>query len=238
MGKKLAIAVLVFLVIVVAYIFAAQEFRLLQPGNMFIVPSVMLAAFAVYFLSAAAKLPGATIEEKVENLEKSLSRLRGAFVAVLLLALLAVNTTVGYLFRSGEFQISRLETQMIAVVTKDGNYRVVIGEDAETTTLRMRDKNGRDRIKLLVTADGIAALGFLDADEKVRASLGVAKDGPEFNLLKADGKPLLVAGTTDGQGDMRVGDDQGRTRVQLGGKKDDPALQIYDKEGKPIFTKP
>jgi hypothetical protein len=45
--------------------------------------------------------------------------------------------------------------------------RVFVGSADETPMVRLRDRAGRDRIRLSVAPDGAAQLEFLDADGKV-----------------------------------------------------------------------
>jgi len=45
--------------------------------------------------------------------------------------------------------------------------RIFVGSADETAMVRLRDRSGRDRIRLLVEADGAGRLEFLDADGKV-----------------------------------------------------------------------
>lgn len=45
--------------------------------------------------------------------------------------------------------------------------RFFVGSADETAMVRLRDRNGRDRIRLLVEADGAGRLEFLDAEGKV-----------------------------------------------------------------------
>jgi hypothetical protein len=45
--------------------------------------------------------------------------------------------------------------------------RVFVGSDEETAMVRLRDRAGRDRIRMSVNPQGIAQLEFLDESGKV-----------------------------------------------------------------------
>jgi hypothetical protein len=58
-------------------------------------------------------------------------------------------------------------TAIEAKLAGSAAQRIFVGSADETAMVRLRDRNGRDRIRLLVEADGAGRLEFLDAEGKV-----------------------------------------------------------------------
>ena len=254
MNKRLVIGVLVFLAVVGGYVFCMTQFRLGEPGNLLILPSVMLAAFCVYYLFAAPR-PAAAPEERVEQLAAGLSRLRAAFVAVLVLLLLVVNFTVAYLFRSGAFQVAELRVDHIKVVgggegwartlidahglsvlDKDEKTRVQLQASRDGTAfVGVLDDRGRQRARMVVLDDGAPAVVLLDADGASRAYLANPASGPHLQFANPDGKGSLLVGSVNDRGFLLIGDRK-KPRLFLGFDDQGGVLMgIPDEAGKDRF---
>jgi hypothetical protein len=65
----------------------------------------------------------------------------------------------GELTTASAAQRPALETQLRNISAQ----RIFVGSDNETAMVRLRDRAGRDRIRMTVDPEGVARLEFLDA---------------------------------------------------------------------------
>ena len=145
-----------------------------------------------------------TIEERLENMERELGRLkrrnRWLLGAILLVA--------GGLIAPGVFEITatRARSQEAGTAKEIRASRFVL-EDAKGKTLAalaleefgpglaLFDENGTPRAGLWADKDG-PSLSLFDENGKNRAGLWASKDGPRLALSDENGKNRFMAGKT------------------------------------------
>ena len=123
-----------------------------------------------------------TIEERLENMERELGRVkrrnRWLLGAILLVA--------GGLIVPGMFETTAVRARAQGVKT---------AKEIRANKFVLEDENGKRRAELGVFEDG-PRLTMYDKNGKPRAGPGVLKDGPSLVLGDENGKIRFVAGKT------------------------------------------
>jgi hypothetical protein len=175
-----------------------------------------------------------TIEERLEKLERELSRAK--FRNRWLLA--GVGLAVGIGLVAWAFG----PTAALAQSTRAALTEV------RANSFILEDENGKVRAMLITTKDG-PRLSLLDENGKPRAGLGVSKDGPSLSLYDENGKDRAgMAMTKDGP-KLGLFDENGVRRTMLGAASTvtpegktitypESSLLLFSPDGKTIWSAP
>jgi hypothetical protein len=164
-----------------------------------------------------------TTEERLEKLERELSRAKRHNRRVLIGAAVCLGMIFAWTFfaQPGRLGTAHAETPTTTPAQNEIRARSFI----------LEDENGKERAALVGSKDG-ASLEMLDENGKVRAKMSVDKDGSMLLLSDENGK--LRAGLSAhkfGAG-LVLYDENGKYRAMLGTGKDGPSLSLTDEKGK------
>jgi hypothetical protein len=163
-----------------------------------------------------------TIEERLENMEKQLGRLkrrnRWLLGAILLLA---GGLIVPAIFETTAFRAGA----QVAGTAKEIRAKAFVVED----------ENGKGRIMLNVAEDG-PILALFDEKGKIRAGLGVAKTGLWLWLYEENTKPRAALGISPSGPGLTLYDENTKPRAALSVDKDGPIMVLLDEKGKVIWS--
>lgn len=185
-----------------------------------------------------------TTEERLEHLERELSRARrcnrwvmigGAACClgmVLAWALLGHGGMQGAAYAEGLTTVPttapaqrEVRASSFEVEDEHGNTKAILHEDDGGASLEFKDAKGKLRMKLHVDKNG-PALGILDENEKLRLMLS------DFILSMTDGdgtgRIMLVSGKTTG---LFLHDDLGNKRLELKVTKSGSSIGLSDDKG-------
>jgi hypothetical protein len=121
-----------------------------------------------------------------------------------------------------------------AVVVVAGAMADPPAKELRTETLRITDRNGKDRI-VLTAVPGVPDMTFLDPGGHTRLTLDIADDNKPVLVISESGnaKGRLTLGIENGSPMLHLYDRDGKKRVMLGIPKDVGALiRILDAEGR------
>ena len=102
-------------------------------------------------------------------------------------------------------------THRVQVIDENGEPRVEL--DGSGAAVRVSDEKGADRIAILATSDGGAAVVVVDENGKHRAILGVTDSGAVMVISDEKGEPRV---DLNDSGTVRVSDGKGKLRAVLG----------------------
>jgi hypothetical protein len=145
-----------------------------------------------------------TIEERLENMEQELGRVKrrnhkllGAILVLLggLVAAGVFKTTVTPAQAQGVGTAQEIRAKSIVLEDESGKPRAVLGADKDGPRLELRDENGKNCAVLSALKDG-PALGLYDEKGVRRAGMAVGKDGPMLELWDEKGQYRFAAGKT------------------------------------------
>ena len=208
----------------------------------------------------------ATLEERMERLERENRRLKVGMLAVVAvvagLVCIAATEPVAKVVRAERFE----------VVDAEGRVRAGLGLPAPPAAanlprapyavdalavldgspgLTLRDEKGKTRAGLMVSDDGSPSLMLLDETGKARAMLVVDHDGVGIALGGERGKQRALLGVSSDSGPvLQLRDDKGWVRAALGAyslmtpdtgevvKRAESSLVLFDKEGKVLWQAP
>jgi len=198
-----------------------------------------------------------TIEERLDNMERELGRVkrrnRWLLGAILVLAgglivLAAIKTIVP----QGTFK--ELRAKRIALEDENGIVRVSLIGDREMSGLWLLNDKGESRASLSVdkygprlslTAgknmpsallsanDSTSGLNLWDEKEETLVSMSVNKNGPGLNLTYKSGKAGVWLYATDIGPGLDLNDYNGKSRASFGVNKFGPTLTLKDEKGTP-----
>jgi hypothetical protein len=94
---------------------------------------------------------------------------------------------------------------------------------------------GIDRRENIVSANGFA---LVDESGKVRAVLGVDKDGPKLVLSDENDTARVTLGVNKDGPVLGLSDKNGKSRAALGVGERGPALALADENGKTLWKAP
>ena len=189
-----------------------------------------------------------TIEDRLENMERELGRVKrrnrwllGTMLLLVggLVAAGAFKTTVNSAQAQGAGAVKEVRAKRIVLEDENGQERAILGLIEDNPALKLFDKNGKTRAALSLFEDE-PRLALRDENGKERVGLSVDKDGPFLSLSDENGKSRAwLAVTKYGQG-LSLYDEKREIRAWLGvikdgqslGLKDGPSLGLYDEKGK------
>jgi hypothetical protein len=143
-----------------------------------------------------------------------------------------------------------IRAKRFEMVDDEGQARVVLGTQDETSGLMLLDSNGQSVAELAVSDDtGSAMLSLYDERGSLRASLDLDADGsPTVGLYDISGEPRISLGIAEGGspvldftgpfGEARMSlvmDGEGNDRATIRVDKDGtPFLEFMDADGRPV----
>jgi hypothetical protein len=149
------------------------------------------------------------LAQRLEKVEQQNRRLRGAGIAVVVLA--AAGLLMGQ-------AMPRAQT-------------------VEAREFILRGAEGKVRADLVAFKDGLA-LTLLDESGKSRATLAVDKPGPRLSLYDENGKPRARLAVYEDGPALILLDENGMFRVSLLVRKAGPMLLLHDENDKTIWRQP
>jgi len=158
-----------------------------------------------------------TIEERLENMEKELARLKWRNRCLLgAILLVAGGLVVPLMF---ETTALRARAQVAGTV-----------KEIRANKISLCDINDVTRAELTASKDG-PGLGLYDEKGIARALLTVLKDGPGLGLYDEKGMPLAKLAVTNGESMLTLCDEKGQARTWLRVAEDGPILVMRDEKG-------
>lgn len=155
-----------------------------------------------------------TIEDRMENMERELGRVKRRnhwlLGAVLLL--------VGVLVAAGVFKTTVIPAQAQETRTS---------QELRTRNLFIEDERGRVRMGL-TTAEAGSGLVLFSEDGKLQAMLAATKDGPALQLYDLESKVRTELAMGNKGPILSLWDENGKHRVELGLAEEGPALLLSD----------
>jgi hypothetical protein len=151
----------------------------------------------------------AAVVARLEKVERQNRRLRGAGIAVLVLAV------AGLLMGQAMPRARKVEAERFLLEDETGKVRAMLMVDKDGPGLFLYDENGKTRFGASVDKDG-SGLGLLDENGNPRVALVVGTDGPILTLT----------------------DENGKGRTTLAVPKKGPKLALIDQNGKLIWSRP
>jgi hypothetical protein len=151
----------------------------------------------------------AAVLARLEKVERQNRRLRGAGIAVFVLA------AAGLLMGQAMPKARIVEAEGFQLKDGQGKVRAELVVDKDGPRMALRDENGKTRVGLFVDKEG-QVLAMTDENGELRAELSVSKDGQGLYLSDETGKP----------------------RATLNVSKVGPVLALYDENGKRIWSQP
>jgi hypothetical protein len=159
-----------------------------------------------------------TIEERLENIERELGRVkrrnRWLLGAILLL--------VGGLVAAWAFKTT------VTTAQAQGAGAV---KEVRANSFVLEDENGKGRAILFTLQDETDLL-LWGGNGKSYARLNVTKDGPKMALYDESGKSCAALNFFEDEPRLTLGDENGKIRVWLSLVKGCPVLNLYDQNGK------
>jgi hypothetical protein len=166
-----------------------------------------------------------TTDERLERLERELSRARSRFHWLVVGAGLCVMS-VAVLYAFGQYQ-----TTITPRATKAG-----IGKEFRANNFVLEDANGRERASLGMDEDGVV-LRMRYGNGNIGAALCLHEEKMVLNLSDNSGKPRAVLGVTKNMPILCLYDEREEARASLVVLADGPHLILYDEKGKPLPIK-
>lgn len=109
--------------------------------------------------------------------------------------------------------LARDGTPTFSMLNAEGEVRVAFGLDGDGSAIALRDANGKKRLGLSCSDDGVPGLIFQDSSDTTRLSLGVSGKGvPNLALQGPGGSKSVILSSV--------------------GEHGTPAFLLYDKDGK------
>jgi hypothetical protein len=132
------------------------------------------------------------------------------------------------------WRLGTFMTLSLAAVVVAGAMADPPTPELRVRTLRVVDKDGRDRI-ILTAEPGVPDMTFLDRSGKSRLTLDIADDHKPVLLFSEAGQTQgrITLGIEEGAPMLRLFDSMGKKRAEFGILKEGiPALRIFDSNEK------
>jgi hypothetical protein len=132
------------------------------------------------------------------------------------------------------WRIGGILSLTVAAVVVAGAMAQPPAKELRVETLRIVERNGRDRI-VLTAVPGVPDMTFLDPAGETRLTLDIADDNKPVLVVAESGKAngRLTLGIENGSPMLQLFDRDGKKRVMLGIPKDVGALiRIFDADGR------
>jgi hypothetical protein len=172
----------------------------------------------------------AAVVARLEKVERQNRRLRGAGIAVVVLA------AAGLLMGQAMPKERIVGAEGFQLKDRHGMLRAELVVDKDGPGLHLRDDNGKERAKLAVTKDG-PRLALYDEDGQGRVWLTALKGEAGLDL-EDHGNTRVHLSTHAGETRLLVSDEKGQGRARLDVIRDRTWLALYDEKGKTIWSTP
>lgn len=166
-----------------------------------------------------------TTDERLEKLERELSRARTRFRWLVVGAGLCVMS-VAVLYAFGQYQ-----TTITSRATKAGT-----GKEIRANNFVLVDANSQQRASLGMDEDGVE-LRLRYGNGNIGAALCLHDEKMVLSLSDNSGKPRAVLGVTKNMPILCLYDQREEPRASLVVLTDGPHLMLYDEKGKPLPIK-
>jgi len=177
-----------------------------------------------------------TIEERLENMEQEMGRVkrRNRWLLGAILLLLGGFVFAGLsktTVKPAQAQITgtpeEIRTKRILIEDENGNVRARLLAIKEGPSLSLWDENGKPRASLHLIKDG-PSLMLLNENGKPGASLNLYKDNRFLTLYDENGKPRVSLSAYKIGSDLMLYDENSMLRARLNALKDGPQLMLLD----------
>lgn len=178
-----------------------------------------------------------TIEERLENMERELGRLkrrnRWLLGAILLVAgglavLVLFKTTPFQVRTQAEGTVKEVRANRISLVDENDKILASLSADKDGSRLEFYDENEASLASLNAKKDG-STLTLWDLEHRSLAVLGAQSEyGPSLSLSASAKARAFLSADKDGSSRLSLSDENGKTRASLDVDKDGPKLYLFD----------
>jgi hypothetical protein len=173
----------------------------------------------------------ATLQERMERIEKQNRRLK-SFMVVLVLPLLAL-AVMGAKAGTQDGHFRQIIAEGLTIVDGAGQELMRIGfSKDEGTGMKILNKAGKEVLGIGITADE-AGSGILVADKEGRPRIGLGMDEglPSLVVVDEKGKKIMAMGGDERGYGLVIMDQNEVERAGLGLKEGNAGFAIYDDKG-------
>ncbi len=172
----------------------------------------------------------ATLQERIERLEKHNRRLtRGMVASVCCLVALGL---MGAKAATQDGHFRHLTADDIAIVDAAGQRRILLGAGDEGVGMSIVSKAGQKVVRLGIAAKEHGS-GIVVADNEGRPRIGLGLEGdlPSVAMVNEKGKKIMAMGGAESSYGFVIMDDNEVERAGLGFDKGNVGVMIYDDSG-------
>jgi hypothetical protein len=173
----------------------------------------------------------AAVLARLEKVERQNRRLRGAGIAVFVLA------AAGLLMGQAMPKARIVEAEGFQLKDGQGMVRAELVVDKDGPGLHLRDDNGKERAELVALHKAGAELVLRDEDGQGRVWLTALEGGAGLDL-EDHGNTRVHLYTRAGGTSLVLSDEKGQGRAKLDVTKDRTWLALFDEKGKSIWSQP
>jgi hypothetical protein len=166
-----------------------------------------------------------TIDERLEKLERELSRAKTRFRWLVIGAGICFMS-VGVIYAFGQY-----ETRFLHRANKADT-----GKELRANNFVLEDSNGNPRVSLGMDEDGVV-LRLKYGNGNIGAALCLHDDKMVLSLSDNNGRPRAVLGVTKNMPILCLYYQREEPRASLAVLTDGPHLNLYDEKGKPLPLK-
>ncbi len=173
----------------------------------------------------------ATLQERVERLEKQNRCLKSCMVVLVLSVLALAVMGAKAAPRDGHFR--QIIAEGISIVDSAGQERILIGfRKEEGTGIRILNQAGKRVVGIGITADeGGSGILLADKEERPRIGLGMDEGVPSLVIVNENGKKTIAMGGDERGYGLVIMDENEVERAGLGFKEGNTGVMIYDENG-------
>jgi hypothetical protein len=179
-----------------------------------------------------------TIDERIEKLERGLSRAKRTNTALLIILCLAVAVMIsGAAVEEKKTELAKeIRAQKILLEDENGKVRIGLTTTGDEPRLKLLDKNGNVRVKLYVQGEFDLEAGLKICDERgtVRSEIKLNANSPSMSLNDYSGQSLISFTNTSGMSlfALRSGGDSGPL-IRLYADKSELEMSLVDEKKQP-----
>jgi hypothetical protein len=173
----------------------------------------------------------ATLQERMESVEKQNKRLKG-YMALLVLSLLAI-AVMGAKAGTKDGHFRQIVAEGLTIVDGAGQELIRIGfSKSEGTGMTILNRAGKEVLGIGIAADEQGS-GILVSDKEGRPRIGLGMDEglPSIAIVDQKGDKILAIGGDERGYGFVVMDENEVERVGMGFKEGNAGLAIYDDNG-------
>lgn len=184
-----------------------------------------------------------TIEERLENMEQELGRVKrcnrwllGAILLVAggLIVFAGFETTASRAREKAGGTIKEVHAKKFILEDENGKARADLSASESGPSLSLSDENGETRVSL-AAYKGSPNLSLRDKNGKVRVSLSASESGPSLSLWGKNGKAGVSLYASESGPYLLLCDKNGTPRADLSVFRDNPSLLLWDEKGENRF---